>query len=117
MIKNIYNSNTDAVIKINLTGKNFNANYIQFANNSKVSYSGTEEDYPLIGSKTKISEISFDGDGTNFDTFFKALVKYDNIGNLNIKNVIITDDSNSAIEQLKTIVTGVFKINGVNKKE
>lgn len=106
----------DAVIKINLTGHNYNTDLIQFVYNSKVSYSGTEEDYPFIANKQVLRSILFTGDGTNFDTFFKALTKYNTIVSIEIKDVIITDASNSAIEQLKTKVTGIFKINGVNKK-
>lgn len=114
--KKVYNFNRDAVIKINLTGKNFNINLIQFTYNGRVSYSGTEEDYPFRAGKQRMQLITFNGDGTNFDTFFKALTKYDTIDSIDIKNVIITDASNSAIEQLKTKVTGVFKINNVDKK-
>ena len=114
--KKVYNINRDAVIKINLTGKNFNIKHIQFMYNSRVSYSGTEEDYPFRADKQTMRNIEFSGDGTNFDTFFKALTKYDTIRSINIKNVIITDASNSAIEQLKTKVTGSFKINNIDKK-
>lgn len=106
----------DAVIKINLTGHNYNTDLIQFVYNSKVSYSGTEEDYPFIANKQVLRSIMFSGDGTNFDTFFKALTKYNTIESIDIKDVIITDASNSAIEQLKTKVTGKFKINNVDKK-
>lgn len=115
--KKVYEKKPTSVIyKINLTGNNYNINNIEFPNNSKVSYSGTEEDYPFRGNKTSIANINFIGDDTNFDTFFKALTKYNTIRNINVNNVIITDASNSAIEQLKTKVTGVFLINGINKK-
>lgn len=114
--KKVYNLNTDTTIKINFTGKNFNTYYVYFPRYAEVSYSGTEEDYPFRGNTTALQEITFNGDGTNFDTFFKALVKYNTIKRLDVRNVIITDASNSAIEQLKTKVTGAFLINGINKK-
>lgn len=114
--KNVIKLKEDAIFKINLTGHNYNnVDFFQF-NNAKVSYSGTEEDYPFKSSSKVLRSITFNGDGTNFDTFFKALTKYNTINNLEVTNVIITDASNSAIEQLKTKVTKIFKINGVNKK-
>lgn len=112
----VYKLNEDAVIKINFTGNNFKVNHIEFIYNSKVSYSGTEEDYPFRANTQAIGKVKFNGDGTNFDTFFKALTKYNTIMSIDIENVIITDASNSAIEQLKTKVTNEFKINGVDKK-
>ena len=114
--KNVVKLKEDAIFKIDLTGHNYNANFFQF-NNAKVSYSGTEEDYPFKSSNKVLRSITFNGDGTNFDTFFKALTKYNTIDQLVVTNVIITDASNSAIEQLKTKVTKIFRINGVNKKE
>lgn len=114
--KNVIKLKEDAIFKINLTGHNYNnVDFFQF-NNAKVSYSGTEEDYPFKSSSKVLRSIVFNGDGTNFDTFFKALTKYNTISNLEVKNVIITDASNSAIEQLKTKVTKIFRINGVDKK-
>lgn len=113
--KNVIKRKEDAIFKINLTGHNYNANFFQFEN-AKVSYSGTEEDYPFKTSNKVLRSITFNGDGTNFDTFFKALTKYNTINQLVVTNVIITDSSNSAIEQLKTKVTGIFRINGVDKK-
>lgn len=114
---NTTSTDNGSIIKLNLTGTNYNSDNISFKNNSVVvSYSGTESDYPFRLNKTKIREIEFKGDGTNFDTFFKALTKYDSIKNIDVKNVIITDASNSAIKQLKTKVTGIFKINNVDKK-
>lgn len=115
--KKVYKRIESVIYKINLTGNNYNINDIEFPNNSKVSYSGTEEDYPFRGNKTSVQNIRFIGDDTNFDTFFKALVKYNTIRNIDVKNVIITDASNSAIEQLKTKVNGYFLINGVDKKK
>lgn len=113
--KNIIGLKENAIFKINLTGHNYNTDLIQF-NNAKVSYSGTEEDYPFKSTRKVLRSIVFNGDGTNFDAFFKALTKYNTISNIEVNNVIITDASNSAIEQLKTKVTGEFKINNVNKK-
>lgn len=113
--KNVVKLKEDAIFKINLTGHNYNTDFFQF-NNAKVSYSGTEEDYPFKSSSKVLRSITFNGDGTNFDTFFKALTKYNTISQLVVTNVIITDASNSAIEQLKTKVTGIFRINGVDKK-
>lgn len=115
--KKIYKIKTDASLKINLTGNNFNTDIIQYIYNSKVSYSGTKNDYPFRKNKRNVRIIDFSGDNTNFDDFIIALAKYESIGNLNIRNVIITDASNSAIEQLKTKVTGGFNINGINKKK
>lgn len=113
--KKVLEHKTGAVIKVNLTGHNYNTDFIQFMN-GKVSYSGTEEDYPFKVNSRVIRSIVFSGDGTNFDTFFKALTKYATIDKIEVKNVIITDASNSAIEQLKNKVTGIFRINGVDKK-
>ena len=107
---------TSKYLKVELNGHNYTSDIIQFATPSvKVSYTGSDSDYPFYG-KTYIRTINFYGDGTNFDNFFKAIAKYDTISSIDVKNVIITDASNSAIEQLKTKVTGIFKINNVDKK-
>lgn len=114
--ENVITTNNDAKLKVKLTGKNFNTDIIMYKDVSEVSYDGTEEDYPFKYNKSKIRNIEFNGDNTNFDNFFKALTKYNTIGSINVNNVIITDASNSAIEKLKTKVTTIFKINGVDKK-
>lgn len=114
--ENVWTNNNNTKLKVKLTGKNFNTDIITYKNNAEVSYSGTEEDYPFKFNKQKIRNIEFNGDNTNFDNFFKALTKYNTIKSIDVNNVIITDASNSAIEQLKTKVTGIFKINNVDKK-